>query len=142
MSNKFVAKSTVTINATPAKVWEALTTPALIKEYLFGTSVVTNWQVGSPIIYQGTWEGKTYEDKGIILQFVPEKIFESTYWSSMGGTPDLPENYKKVTYELEPSGNQTVLTITQDNNDSEEGSKQSEGNWSMVLTGLKKLVEK
>src|SRR5260370_13943859 len=98
MNKKFVVKVSRTISASPAKVWEALTKAELIKQYLFGTEAISDWKVGSPIIYKGVWQGKSYEDKGIILKLVPEKVFESTYWSSMAGIPDIPENYKKVTY--------------------------------------------
>ena len=57
-----IAIATITINASTSKVWDALTKPELIKQYLFGTEVATDWQVGSPIRYRGVWEGKTYED--------------------------------------------------------------------------------
>ncbi|MDD8018392.1 MAG: SRPBCC domain-containing protein, partial [Bacteroidota bacterium] len=74
-------------------------------------------------------------------KLVPEKIFESTYWSSVGGLPDLPENYKKVTYEITQTANGTKLTVVQENNGSEKEKNHSEQNWAVVLTGLKKLVE-
>jgi uncharacterized protein YndB with AHSA1/START domain len=73
---------------------------------------------------------------------IPEKFLETTYWSSMSGLPDLPENYKKVTYELTPENGATKLTLTQDNNSTEESKKHSEQNWEMVFDGLKKLLEK
>ncbi len=142
ISKDLISSSSIIIHAPVTKVWDALTSPALIKEYLFGTNVVTDWKVGSPILYRGVWHGKTYEDKGVILKFEPGKMLENTYWSSMGGTVDLPENYKKVAYKLTPNGDQTLLTITQDNNKTEADKVESEGNWNIVLTGLKKLVEK
>jgi uncharacterized protein YndB with AHSA1/START domain len=142
MDKNFVVKVSIIINASLARVWEALTTPELIKQYLFGTEVISDWKVGSSITYKGEWKGKSYEDKGIILQFVPEKLFESTYWSSMSGMPDVPENYKKVTYELALESGNTKLTLTQDNNATEEEKNHSEQNWKMVLDGLKKLLEK
>ena len=58
MNETFIAKTSITINAPKSKVWDALTKPELIKQYLFGTEVTTDWQVGSPIIYKGIWEGK------------------------------------------------------------------------------------
>ena len=122
-------------------MWDALTKPELIKQYLFGTKVHTNWQVGSPIIYKGVWQGKPYEDKGRIVQFEPGKLIVSTYWSPLSGLADSPENYKTVRYELSYEGNGTRLTITQDNNDTEEEARHSEQNWNMVLDGLKKLLE-
>src|SRR5512137_2381004 len=100
MSKTYVAKAAITINAPASKVWDALTKPDLIQQYLFGTEVTTDWRVGSPITYKGTWAGKTYEDKGRILQIEPGKLLVSTYWSSLSGVPDIPENYKTVRYEL------------------------------------------
>jgi len=141
MNNKFTAKATSTINAPASKVWDALTDPSLIKQYLFGTEVNTDWQVGSPITYRGEWEGKTYEDKGKILQIEPEKLLVSTFWSSLAGLPDAPENYKTVRYELSPENGRTRLTITQDNNANQEEADHSAQNWNTVLDGMKKLLE-
>ncbi len=141
MQNNLIAKSTITINAPASKVWEALTSAEMIKKYLFGTQVTTDWKEGSPITYKGVWEGKEYEDKGTILKIEPERLLVSTYWSSIAGLADEPENYKKVTYELTSNDGGTELTITQDNNATEEEKNHSERNWKMVLTSLKELLE-
>ena len=141
MPQGYVAKTSITINTSSKKVWEALVSPPLIKEYLFGTEVVTEWRVGGPILYKGVWQGNAYEDKGTILQLVPEKIFQSTYWSSMGGSEDRPENYATVTYQIDPSNDETILTVTQDNNATEIARDHSQKNWDMVLESIKKLVE-
>lgn len=141
MNNKFTAKAISTINAPTSKVWDALTKPDLIKQYLFGTEVNTDWRVGSPITYKGEWEGKVYEDKGEILQIEPEKLLVSTFWSSLAGLPDLPENYKTVHYELSPENGGTRLIIIQDNNASQEEADHSAQNWNTVLDGMKKLLE-
>ena len=141
MDSKFTAKATSTIHAPASKVWDALTDPGLIKQYLFGTEVNTDWQVGSPITYRGEWEGKTYEDKGKILQIEPEKLLVSTFWSSLAGLPDVPENYKTIQYELSPENGGTKLTITQDNNANQEEADHSAQNWNTVLDGMKKLLE-
>ena len=142
MSKGLVARVEVDINAPLSKVWEALIKPELIKQYLFGTEVATDWKVGSPIVWKGVWEGKTYEDKGKILQIIPGKVLEATYWSGMAGLPDRPENYKVVTYELLSVGEKTKLILSQDNNSTAEAKNESEKNWQMVLVGIKKLVEK
>lgn len=141
MQNTFVATSAITIKAPASKVWDALINPTIIKQYLFGTTVVSDWKAGSPIIYKGEWQGKTYEDKGIILDIEPEKLFKSTYWSSMSGKPDVPENYQIVTYSLEEKGDGTTLTITQENIASAADRDHSKDNWTMVLGSIKKLLE-
>jgi len=137
-----VAKVSVKIKAPPHKVWEALTTPAIIKEYLFGTQAVSDFKVGSPITYKGQWQGKEYEDKGMILEVVREKRLASTYWSSMGGKEDKPENYNKVTYELTEHEGGTTVTLTQDNNPDEKSREHSEKNWTMVLNKMKEVLER
>ena len=103
--------------------------------------MTTDWQVGSPITYRGTWEGKPYEDKGVVLENEPGKLLVSTFWSALSGVPDLPENYQTVRYELSSEAGGTRLSLTQDNNATQEAAKHSEQNWNMVLDGLKKLLE-
>ena len=141
MNKKFTAKATTTIDAPVSKVWQALVNPEIIKQYLFNTDVISDWKVGSPIIYRGEWEGKPFEDKGKILEIEPEKILKSTHWSPLSGVPDSPENYHTVTYTLSDLGDDTEVTITQDNNASEEEKAHSEKNWETVLNGMKKLLE-
>lgn len=142
MSDTLVATTSILINAPVTSVWDALTTPEIIKKYLFGTNVTSDWTVGSAITYSGEWEGKQYEDKGVILQLIPVKLFESTYWSPLSGVADIPENYNKVTYELATENSQTRLTVTQDNVRDEAALAQSTKNWDSVLHGLKDLLEK
>jgi uncharacterized protein YndB with AHSA1/START domain len=137
----FEARAEILIEAGTDRVWAALADPKLIKQYLFGTDVVSNWEVGSPISYRGLWEGKPYEDKGIILELVPEKRLVSTYWSSMSGLEDIPENYSKVSYFLDKEGEGTRLRLVQDNNATQEAAAHSRSNWVLVLKALKQVVE-
>ncbi len=141
MNKTYTAKTFITINTPTSKVWEALTKPDVIRQYLFGTEVTTDWQVGSPITYKGIWEGKAYEDKGVVLEVEPGRLLVCSFWSAFSGLPDIAENYQTVRYELSTEVNGTRLTITQDNNNSQEEANRSGENWKMVLDGLKKLLE-
>jgi uncharacterized protein YndB with AHSA1/START domain len=141
MNKTYTAAATTTINAPASRVWNAITNPELIRKYLFDTEVISDWKVGSPILYKGEWQGQAFEDKGEILDIQPEKLFVSTHWSPLSGVPDLPENYHTVTYQLSERNGKTEVTIAQDNNSSEEEKEHSEQNWKAVLEGLKKLVE-
>jgi uncharacterized protein YndB with AHSA1/START domain len=114
----------------------------MIKEYLFGTNTVSDWKKGSSITYSGEWEGKQYEDKGEIIDIVPEKLLHTTYFSGMSGKEDKPENYANVIYEVTPQNGSTTVTISQDNIDDEKGVEHMKKNWGMVLDGMKKLLEK
>jgi uncharacterized protein YndB with AHSA1/START domain len=131
----------VKFNAPAEKVWIGLTDPEIVKQYFFGTNVKTDWQLGSPIIWSGEWEGKSYEDHGTILEIEPGKHVKYSYWSSMSGTEDRPENYQNVTYDLDENHGVTTLTITQDNVKSEQAKEHSEQNWQWIFGELKKLIE-
>jgi uncharacterized protein YndB with AHSA1/START domain len=137
-----IARSSIVIDALPAKVWKALVTPAAIKQYMFDTNVTSDWKEGSPITWQGEWQGKAYEDKGVIRQFKPNQALQYTHFSPLAGLPDRPENYHTVTIQLSPDGNRTRVSLTQDNNPTEDARSHSEKNWEMMLEGLKKFVEK
>ncbi len=141
MEKNITTEASVIIDASPLKVWKAITTPETIKRYLFGTAVTTDWKEGSSISYEGEYEGKKYKDKGKILKIIPEEVFQSTYWSSMGGKEDLPENYNTVTYRLKPVKESTLVTISQDNIKSESEKEHVTENWKMVLKTLKKVIE-
>ncbi len=141
MTENLTAEARTVINAPISKVWQALTDPAIIKQYFFGTNVVTDWKVGSPIYYRGEWQGQPYEDKGVILEVQPGKKLVSTHWSPLAGVPDVPENYHTVTYLLSEKDGGTEVRLLQDHNASEEEKQHSEQNWNMMLGALKSLLE-
>lgn len=141
MSNTYTATASTTIDVPPDTVWDALTEPELIEQYVFGATVETDWEIGSPIVFRGEWEGETYNDKGEIQRFEPERVLEYTHWSPLSGKPDVPENYHTVTWELTGRDEETAVTLTQDTNETEEARDHSEENWKMVLSNLKELLE-
>ena len=99
---KHIAHTQISIAASPDRVWTALTTPEMIKQFMFGADVHTDWKVGSPLTYTGEMQGKKYEEKGTIKKLEPGKVLAATHFSSMSGKPDVPENYALVTWQLEP----------------------------------------
>jgi uncharacterized protein YndB with AHSA1/START domain len=141
MKQSYIARGSIVIEAPAARVWEALTNPQLVRQYFFGTELSADWSVGGALRYRGRWEGKSYEDKGTVLAFEPEKLLRTTHFSPMSGLEDRPENYHTVTYELSQNGGKTRLTVTQDNNESPQSADHSAKNWAMVLEALKRLLE-
>ncbi len=135
------AHSSIDIDAPVSKVWDALVKPEIIKEYMFGTDVVSDWKEGSKIVWKGEWNGKKYEDKGIILDLKPEKLLRYSHFSPLTGEPDLKENYHTVTVELKEEKGGTKVSLSQDKNRTKEEMEHSEKNWQMMLEGLKKLLE-
>jgi uncharacterized protein YndB with AHSA1/START domain len=136
-----VATAECEIDAPPDKVWRALTDPELIKKYMFGSEVKTDWQPGSPITWKGEFEGREYEDKGEIISVDPGRRLEVTHFSPLTGQEDRPENYHRVRYELQQTAGGTSVRLSQDNSSSAEEAEHSAANWQMMLDGLKNVVE-
>lgn len=105
----------IEIGATPGTVWDALTNPDSIKRWMLDTEleVISDQQVGRPIVFRGELNGSRFENHGTILAFVPETVFEYDYWSTLSKSkvPDRPENYTTVRFELEAIGAGTRLII-------------------------------
>ena len=141
MDKKLIAKASTTIQAPAAKVWEALVTPATIKQYMFGTTVASDFKKGSPITWKGEWQGRKYEDKGVILDLQPQRKLAYSHFSPLSGLPEKPENFHNVTIELVDKGKQTLVSLSQDNNADEKERDHSQKNWEMMLSGLKKVLE-
>lgn len=132
----------ITINASAEEVWKAITTPELIKHRFFGVDTVTDWEVGSPLVHKGEYQGKPYEDKGEVLRFEPPRLLVHSHWSPVSGKPDSPENYQEVTWALSDQNGATELTITEHNLPSEEAKGVTEESWKTVLNNLKELLER
>jgi uncharacterized protein YndB with AHSA1/START domain len=142
VTENLIATAHTSIAATAAKVWEALTDPAIIKQYMFGAEVVSEWKENAPITWKGEYKGRDYEDKGKILQIEPGRNLRYTHFSELSGQDDNPENYHTVNIDLEPQQDETLVKLWQDKNDSEEARKNSEENWQMMLDALKQVVER
>ena len=136
-----VATAEAEINAPRSEVWRALTDPDQIEKYMFGSRVQTDWKPGSPITWTGEYEGRKYEDKGEILEVVQERRLKVTHFSPLSGEEDAPENYHTLVYELTENNGTTHVSLSQDNNSSEEAAQHSRENWEKMLGGLKEVVE-
>ena len=141
MADDLQLTSSITI-AVPAKeVWDALTTPAIIKQWFFGVDTESDWRVGGALIHRGEFQGKPYVDKGEILRFDPPTTLVHTHSSDVSGMEDRPENYQEVTWSLEEQGGMTTLTVSERNLPSEDAKRMSEEGWTAVLGALKALLE-
>ena len=136
-----LACAEIEIEAPPSRVWRALTDPDEIERYMFGSRVETDWQPGSAIFWKGEYEGRAYEDRGEILEVVPERRLKVTHFSPLSGEDDVPDNYHTLTYELERRDGTTRVSLSQDNNPTPEAAEHSRANWEKMLSGLKSLAE-
>lgn len=142
MDKKLVLKKEIHIQAPVHEVWRAITDPAIIKKMFFGSDVESDWKEGGPLVFSGEWEGKKYEDKGVILKMVPGKLFKYNYWSNLSGTDDIPENYADITYQLEEDGQHTRFLLTQEGFKDKDALEHSRESWDYVLDVMKQELEK
>lgn len=136
----FTATVEIDIDASPQQVWATLTDPEQIRDFMFGAEVRTDWQVGSPIVWQGEYQNRAYTDKGEILAAEPGRLLKLTHYSPLSGQPDTPANYHTLTYEL--TGDDTThLTLTQDNNADEQEAAHSHSMWESHIKRIKQALE-
>lgn len=131
-----------TIDASLRHTWIALTSPTFIQQYMNGAEVHTTWGFCSPITWDRIWKDVHYQDKGIVLEFTPNKRLRYTHWSPRSGTTDDPDNYHKVCFDLSSKENATELTMTQSNSRGQLATnKIAKEGWQTMLNSLKGLLE-
>lgn len=136
-----IATAEVDVHASRDRVWAALTEPEQIAAYMGGSQVATTWEVGSPITWTGEYDGRPYEDKGVVLTYKEPHVLSVTHYSPLTGQDDVPENYHTLVYTLEGDGEATHLRLTQDNCADQAQAEQFSANWQAMLDGLKAHVE-
>jgi uncharacterized protein YndB with AHSA1/START domain len=149
MSTPLLITNTINITAQAAKVWDMLTNPEKTKLYMFGCETVSEWEIGSALLWQAVYEGKEMVFvKGNIVELIPNKLLSYTVFDPNSTMPDIPENYLTVTYALTEMDGSTQLTVTQgDYNKVAEGERRyqesyngGEG-WNPILVSIKQLLE-
>lgn len=136
-----IATAQVHVDAPVERVWRALTNPDDVREWMFGTTLETDWTPGSPIRWSGEYEGRAYQDKGEVVEVDEPRSLTVTHFSPLTGLADEPENYHTVTYVLTDERERTRLAIIQDNNTTHEQVAHSRANWQQALKALKQYVE-
>lgn len=137
--NDLVANAEISIHAPVTKVWHALTNPALIKKYMFDTTVTSDWKEGSEISWKGEFNGNPYEDHGVIQKMEPNKHLVYTHIA--GPKNGTVNGAHLVDITLTSFGNETHVSLMQDNNSDEKARQESEKNWNSMLATLKELME-
>lgn len=142
-------RNTIDIQASPAVVWDMLVNPEQTKKYMFGCETVSDWKVGSPLLWRGVHEGKEMVFvKGNIVKIEPNRLLVYTVFDPFSTMPDIPENYLEITYELIPEKGGTTLKVSQgDYKKVAEGERRynesynhGEG-WNPLLVQIKALIE-
>ena len=141
-----IINETVTFKASQAQVWDLLTNPEKTRQYMFGSEVISTWNVGDSI----EWKGKTEAGKAIvfvkgeIVEYTAGKLLTQTMFDPHMGLDDVSENYAKLTYALFEDKTGTVLKITQDFTGVGQAQKrfeESQQGWPMVIKLMKEMLD-
>jgi DNA-binding transcriptional ArsR family regulator/uncharacterized protein YndB with AHSA1/START domain len=140
------------IRTTPEKLWQALTSPAFTERY-WSITFDTDWQPGSPM----TWKTRSLaiaDPDQVVLESEPYRRLSYTWqthspeWADAvnlteeAGAQLASEPRSKVTFEIDPLGDQVKLTVIHDDllAGGLTGAMVSNG-WPRVLANLKTLLE-
>ncbi|MFB3386325.1 SRPBCC family protein [Flavobacterium sp. LAR06] len=133
--------STIVLNAPVEKVWNTLTQPELVKQWQYGSDLITDWKVGNEIRFQNEWEGQVFEQWGTILEIIPNQKIKYSLFFPRPGLEDKPENYFIMSYVLSGDNQKTKLEIIQEDNRPNAVQEEPQGEENPILQALKTIIE-
>jgi uncharacterized protein YndB with AHSA1/START domain len=131
---------TIYIASTPAKVWEALTTAELSRQYFFGNAVEVDLKVGGAFIARAP-DGSLHIGGEVFECDPPRKLTVSFNVNWPGLIEQLGPTL--VSYEIEQAGSAVRLTMTEshDRPISDDILSGGRAGWPAMLSSLKSLLE-
>lgn len=132
----------ITIEATPATVWEVLTDTSLMPQWMgeeMQITVSTTWALHSPISIKG-FHHLAFENKGTIQTFDKEQKLSYTHLSNLSKLADVPGNYTLITFTLTQADIGTTLSITLENFPDDIIQKHLEFYWRGTLFKIKEFI--
>ncbi|MEU5724084.1 metalloregulator ArsR/SmtB family transcription factor [Micromonospora sp. NPDC047738] len=151
---------TTYIRTTPEQLWRALIEPEFTRRYWGGAALVSDWRVGSPVLWQDAPDTEPKDIGQRVLVAEPYRRLSYSWhgfqpehaahfgWSDEELAERLRERRSKVTFDLAPYGEAVRLTVTHDDfsPDSEmhraiSGQLDGSGGWPELLASLKSLLE-
>jgi uncharacterized protein YndB with AHSA1/START domain len=134
MTDRLTIAKVITVEADPARVFTALTTPSEIVQYFPYREVEASACEGGAITFRGELGGQPFTDYGEITVWRPGHEFAYKYWSDNHGTPRTPENHLTIRYLLAPaSSGGTRVEVEHANVPAGPYAEMMEGAWDGLL---------
>ncbi len=129
----------VYIHATPERIWEAITSAELTRQYYYGTEARSDWQPGSRLEY--LYPDGRLAAEGTVLEADPPRrvtmTFHAVWDEEVAADPPV-----RMTWEIQPAGEMSRLTvITDDLIPGSATARSFEGGVVYIVSGLKTLLE-
>ncbi len=135
--------SEFTYNASPEKIWKALTDKEQMKEWYFD---INEWkpEVGNEFSFYEPGGNQKFLHRGQITELIPNERLQHTWYY-----PERSKGVSTVTWNLTPEGDQTKVTLTHEgletfaDGGADFDPKNFEGGWKDIMSrSLKEYVEK
>ena len=133
--------SSITINASVNRVWDTVKNPDLVKLWQYGSKLQTTWQVDNPIKFSTEWEGKLYEQWGIVKEVIPYSLVKYSLFAPRPDLEDKSENYFMMSYVLTTVDDATKLEIIQEDNRPNAVQEAPQDETNPILITLKEVAE-
>ena len=127
------------IQASPDRVWQALTDPELTPHYYFGTKIESDFKPGSPYVYRAP-DGNPMLDGTIVESDPPHRLVMTfrPLWTGEG--EQVPVS--RVTWEITPHEQQSKLALIHEGLDPEsELAKGTADGWLQIISAMKTMLE-
>lgn len=136
----------IQINTNPENVWSMLTKPELVKQYMFGSTVHSDWEEGSSIVYTLPIDGKDIVVvNGMIEEVEAPKKLHHTLFPTGSDIDDIRENYLEIIYTIEKHDGSCTLSIDQFGFETVANGKgryeESISGWDQLLEKMKEVAE-
>lgn len=112
MVNDVIITRSVLLNATPERVWEALTHPGMTRQYYYNCEVTCDWREGSTLRWRGKYQGRDIDAEGEVLEVIPGRMIKYTGFDRLTEGDISRQGDVYVTHEIIPHGSKTKLLTT------------------------------
>ncbi len=127
------------VRAAPERIWEAITSPDLTRDYFYGTRVSSEWTKGSRLTY--TYPDGKLAAEGTVLEADPPRRLVHTF-SALWDDEVTPDRPHRVVWTITPMGPTCRVAVEHVDFDGETATFRSvSGGLSVILNRLKTLLE-
>lgn len=143
MVNDLIVTRSILLNATPQRVWEALTHPGMTRQYLYNCEVKSDWKAGSTLQWTGDYKGRALNAEGKIIDIIPGRMIKYSGFDRLAEGDNSRQGDVYITHEIVPHGNQTKLLTTLEHFEGDETrAEMAADQWDFeIMPRLQTLVE-
>ncbi|MNH99578.1 hypothetical protein D3C73_523530 [compost metagenome] len=132
------------IGAKPEAVWQILVSPEGTKTIFYGSWIESTFEVGASLkcVGPGNDGDETVHIYGTLLEFEPNKVLSYSEHPGPSYNDNHADYETRITFTLEPSGENTKLTLVNDRwTENHPSRANTEKSWPIILSNIKTFAE-